>query len=65
MVSNIRNQGRDPEDDELPSELAPEVYDAMLVLERLESLEEEMEELGVRTLDDVRLRITELHRQLD
>lgn len=47
------------------SEDAQGEYDAMLVLERLETLEEEMNEFGVRTLDDVRRRIAELHEQLD
>ncbi len=43
----------------------PKEYDTMLELERLESIEEEMTELGVSTLDDVRRRIRELHEQLD
>ncbi len=46
-------------------EFDPAEYDTMLRLERLESLEEEMIELGVATLDDVRRRIAELHRRLD
>lgn len=50
----IRNEDFDPAE-----------YDTMLTLERLESLEEEMIELDVRTLDDVRRRIAELHHQLD
>lgn len=40
-------------------------YDTMLVLERLESLEEEMVELGVSTLEEVRQRIAALHQRLD
>lgn len=43
----------------------PGEYDAMLRLEQLESLEEEMRELGVKTLDEVQARIADLHRQLD
>ena len=43
----------------------PKEYDTMLELERLESLEEEMMELGVTSLDDIRQRIGELHRALD
>lgn len=39
-------------------------YDDMLLLDRLETLEEEMEELGVATLDDLRRRIRDLHAQL-
>ncbi len=40
-------------------------YETMMELERLESIEEEMQELGVTTLDDVRRRIDDLHRMLD
>ncbi len=40
-------------------------YETMMELERLESIEEEMQELGVTTLDDVRRRIDDLHRVLD
>ena len=50
------------EDDE---DFDPAEYDAMLQLERLESIEEEMNELGVRTLDEVCKRIEELNRELD
>ena len=44
---------------------AREEYELMLRLERLESLQEEMEELGVTSLEEVRRRIDELHRLLD
>ncbi len=40
-------------------------YDELLLLERLESLREEMEELGVTTLAEVIQRIEEMHRRLD
>ena len=43
----------------------PTEYDTMLTLERLESLEEEMIDLDVTTLDNVRRRIAEMHKQLD
>lgn len=43
----------------------PKEYDTMVELERLESIEEEMQELGVSTLEDVRRRIADLHRELD
>jgi len=56
------NGGEDLTQDE---EFDPAEYDTMLRLERLESLEEEMVELGVATLDDVRRQIAELHRGLD
>lgn len=52
-------------DDEHDDDFNPAEYDTMLILERLESLEEEMAELGVSTLDEVRARIAELHRKLD
>ena len=54
------------DDDELGSEdFDPREYDTMLELERLESLEEDMTDLGVTTLDEVRSRIADLHKQLD
>ena len=43
----------------------PAEYDSLLQLERLESLEEDMIELGVTTLDEVRQRIAALHREID
>ena len=43
----------------------PAEYDSLLQLERLESLEEDMIELGVTTLDEVRQRIAALHREVD
>ncbi len=45
-------------------ELDDEEYDTMMLLERLESLEEEMEELEITTLDDLRARIRDLHAEL-
>lgn len=46
-------------------ELDSREYETMMELERLESIEEEMQELGVSTLDDVRRRIADLHSKLD
>jgi hypothetical protein len=40
-------------------------FTEMELLERLESLREDMEDLGVSTLAEVMQRIEELHRQLD
>ena len=40
-------------------------YEDMELLERLETLREEMEDLGVTTLAEVNQRIEELHRHLD
>jgi hypothetical protein len=42
-----------------------EEYTEMELLERLESLLEDMEELGVKTIEEVRRRIAALHKQLD
>jgi hypothetical protein len=42
-----------------------EDYDEMELLERLETLREDMEELKVTTLAEVVQRITELHQHLD
>ncbi len=40
-------------------------YELMLHLERLESLREEMEELGIASLAELERKIDELHRELD
>jgi hypothetical protein len=54
------------DDEELDDdEFDPQEYDLMLELERLESVEEEMMEMKVTTLEEVRERIALLHQQLD
>ncbi|MBI3965695.1 MAG: hypothetical protein HY329_08670 [Chloroflexi bacterium] len=40
-------------------------YSEMDLLERLESLREEMEELGISSLDELNRRIAEMHQKLD
>jgi hypothetical protein len=40
-------------------------YEEMELLERLETLREDMEDLGVTSLAEVIQRIEELHQQLD
>jgi len=40
-------------------------YEEMELLERLETLREDMEDLGVTTLAELIQRIEELHRKLD
>lgn len=40
-------------------------YDDMEMLELLESLREDMEDLGVTTLAEIIQRINELHKKLD
>jgi hypothetical protein len=63
--ANGRGPGAGGENEEESfEELDDEEYDAMALLDQLESLEEEMEELGVTTLDEVRKRIRELHERL-
>ena len=42
-----------------------EEFDEMELLERLESVREDMEDLGVSTLQEVIARIDELHQKLD
>ena len=51
--------------DELDDDFDIEEYDDMELLERLETLREDMEDLGVTTLQEVNRRIEELHRKLD
>ena len=48
-----------------PPSVGAAEYAALLRLERLDSLVEEMEELGVRTLDDAVREIGVLHRGMD
>ncbi len=64
--ANGRRSGAGGEDEEEGGieDLDNEEYDTMALLDQLESLEEEMEELGVTTLDEVRQRIRELHERL-
>ena len=52
---------RDREEDNFDAE----EYDDMELLERLESLREDMEDLGINTLAEVVQRINELHATLD
>jgi hypothetical protein len=42
-----------------------EEYDLMMELDQLETLKEEMEELGVSTLAEVEARMADLNRKLD
>ena len=65
MHGDSRNGGPAGDDAEDDADFDPREYGAMIVLERLESLEEDMVDLGVTTLDEVRARIAELHRALD
>ncbi len=55
------SQKRDSQEEEWDEE----EYSEMEQLEMLESIREDMEELGVTTLQEVIARIEELHRRLD
>lgn len=67
MPEKHNNHTHDFDDDEAldGEDIDPAEYDSMLELERLESLEEEMVEMKVTTLEEVRERITQLHQELD
>ncbi len=61
-----RFQGQKPAEqkpEQTPAD-APD-YDTLLLLERLESLLEEMEELGVSTRAEIEARIEALNEELD
>lgn len=58
---NGRTLDDDAADD---ADLDEEEYDALTLLGRLESLEEEMEELEVTTLDGLRARFRDLHAEM-
>jgi len=45
--------------------ISEQEYDDMELLERLETLREDMEELGVTTLAELMQRIEEMHKRLD
>lgn len=64
-MSNGAKRIDDDEAEQEDRDFDPREYETMLELERLESIEEEMTELGVTNLDQVRKRIRELHEQLD
>lgn len=63
--NNNARDTRDERDERDDSEFDPLEYAAMLELERLESLEEDMRDLGFTTLDEIRQRIADLHQRLD
>lgn len=59
-MTGANGHGADDEDEMLDTE----EYNEMMLLDRLESLEDEMVELKVKTLDEVRDRIREMHAKL-
>jgi len=65
MSGTRDTNGNEPDDPEGDDDFDPGEYNTLIELERLESLEEEMQELGVASLDDIRRRIEDLNAQLD
>lgn len=70
MTQAPSNRNATPDDDDEDEQAAgesfdPGEYDTLMQLERLESLEEEMIEVGVTTIDELRERIARLHHALD
>ncbi len=63
MAYGPRKQAKRRNEEEETSD-APD-YDALLLLERLESLLEEMEELEVSSREEIEARIAALHQRLD
>ena len=43
----------------------PSLYELMLELDRLEELREDLQERGLRTLEEVERRIAEVHQRID
>jgi len=64
-MSQLDTQKPAFDDDSDDEELDEEEYDDMELLERLETVREDMEDLGVTTLTEVIQRIVELHHKLD
>jgi len=65
-MSGTRDADENENDDLVgDDDFDPGEYNTLIELERLESLEEEMQELGVASLDDIRRRIEDLNAQLD
>jgi hypothetical protein len=45
--------------------ISEQEYDDMEILERLETLREDMEELGITTMTELIARIEQMHKRLD
>jgi hypothetical protein len=43
----------------------PPLYDLLIELDRLEEIREDLEEMGLRTLDEIEARIVELNELID
>ncbi len=64
-MSGTRDADENEQDELEGDDFDPGEYNTLVELERLESLEEEMQELGVASLDDIRRRIEDLNARLD
>lgn len=62
-IDRKKSRRRDAED--ATPDASESDYEALLLLEQLESLLEEMEELGVSSRAEIEARIAKLHQQLD
>ncbi len=63
MIKKV-SKDRSPNAEEA-SAMSEQEYDDMELLERLETLHEDMEELGVTTLAELIQRIEEMHKRLN
>ena len=64
-MSKKVSKDRSPNEEKGEEAMSDQEYDALELLERLETLREDMEELGVTTLAELIQRIEEMHNRLD
>ena len=64
-MSKKVSKDRPPNEEEGEETMSGQEYTDMELLERLETLREDMEELGVTTLAELIQRIEEMHQRLD
>ena len=64
-MSKKVSKDRSPNQEKGEEAMSDQEYDDLELLERLETLREDMEELGVITLAELIQRIEEMHNRLD
>ena len=64
-MSKKVSKDRSPYEEEGEEAMSDQEYDDLELLERLETLREDMEELGVTTLAELIQRIEVMHKRLD